>query len=183
MVNISRGRTNDGRAVIIVRSPYHPDFPPRARDLGGKWNPRAEWWWFDARDEAAVRRLLVEIYGTDGTPTETVDVTVSLDAFQLGRSNQFWLLGRLLVSRPARDARVQLGDGVRILSGGFAASGGSRQYPELAPHPGTVLLVRDVPRPLYEQLAGQGVGLYVEQSKASGTTDIPEAFREALKDI
>src|SRR6266436_7053017 len=54
----------DGR--IAVSSPYHPNFPARARSLGGIWDARRHVWVFDAGDHDRVRSLCREIYGTDG---------------------------------------------------------------------------------------------------------------------
>src|SRR5260370_41610397 len=54
----------DGR--IAVRSPYHPNFPPKARSLGGIWDTARGVWVFDAADHDRVRALCREIYGTDG---------------------------------------------------------------------------------------------------------------------
>ena len=53
----------DGR--IAVSSPYHPNFPARARALGGIWNAARRVWVFDAADHDRVRSLCREIYGTD----------------------------------------------------------------------------------------------------------------------
>jgi DNA repair protein RadC len=54
----------DGR--LAVSSPYHPDFPPRARMLGGEWDAVRRLWLFDAGDGDRVRSLCREVYGTDG---------------------------------------------------------------------------------------------------------------------
>ena len=55
----------DGR--IAVRAPYHPNFPARARGLGGTWDAARRVWMFDVRDLDRVKLLCSEIYGTDGT--------------------------------------------------------------------------------------------------------------------
>lgn len=54
----------DGR--IALSSPYHPNFPPRARSLGGIWDTARRVWIFDAGDHDRVRSLCREIYGSDG---------------------------------------------------------------------------------------------------------------------
>src|SRR5215212_9422329 len=48
---------------IAVSSPYHPSFPPRARQLGGTWDAGRLIWLFDPRDEERVRGLCEEVYG------------------------------------------------------------------------------------------------------------------------
>jgi DNA repair protein RadC len=54
----------DGR--IAVSSPYHPNFPARARSLGGVWDAARRVWVFDSADHERVRLLCREIYGADG---------------------------------------------------------------------------------------------------------------------
>ena len=58
----------DGR--LVVNSPYHPNFPARARSLGGDWDPERRVWLFDASDGDRVRTLCREIYGTEGAPSD-----------------------------------------------------------------------------------------------------------------
>lgn len=55
---------------LLVTAVYHPDFPPRARALGGKWDSTAKTWVFPSSAEQEVRKLAIEIYGTDGTPDD-----------------------------------------------------------------------------------------------------------------
>ena len=50
----------DGK--IAVRSPYHPQFPARARQLGGTWDAGRLIWPFDRRDEDRVRALCAEVH-------------------------------------------------------------------------------------------------------------------------
>jgi DNA repair protein RadC len=55
----------DGR--IIVSSPYHPNFPARARTLGGNWDAVRRVWVFDTSERDRVASLCREIYGASGT--------------------------------------------------------------------------------------------------------------------
>jgi DNA repair protein RadC len=55
----------DGR--LAVTAPYHPDFPARARMIGGTWDGDRRVWVFDADDSDRVRTLCQDVYGTDGT--------------------------------------------------------------------------------------------------------------------
>ncbi len=57
----------DGR--IIVSSPYHPNFPARARTLGGDWDAARRVWIFDAGERDRVASLCREVYGGNGTET------------------------------------------------------------------------------------------------------------------
>lgn len=132
--------TNDG-TTVTARTPYHPDFPKKARAIGGKFRGGA--WTFDARDEQRVRDLCREIYGTDGTPVDTVTVRISTSSAP--DESAWWAFGRMIAERRYRDSAVRLGDGVVIVAGGFPQRGGSMKYPRLDAYEGTILEIRDVP--------------------------------------
>jgi hypothetical protein len=140
---------------LKMLSPYNPDLPARARELGGSWDSTAQAWYFDPRDEERVRALALAIYGSDGSgaPVATMDLRVDLDALprtDYPRYQPLWLGGRCVVERRDRDRHVILGDGVVTISGGFTPRGGSRANPSWDADTGTVLEVRDVPVPLGE---------------------------------
>jgi hypothetical protein len=52
---------------LTLNSPYHPDFPARARMIGGTWDGQRHVWRFNAADRGRVETLCREIYGTDGS--------------------------------------------------------------------------------------------------------------------
>lgn len=132
--------TNDG-TTVTARTPYHPDFPKKARAISGKFRGGA--WTFDARDEQRVRDLCHEIYGTDGTPVDTI--TIRIDADNAPNEPTWWAFGRMIAERKYRDSAVRLGNGVVIVDGGFPQRGGSTKRPRLDAYEGTVLEIRDVP--------------------------------------
>ena len=144
-------------AGLWLTSPYHPDAVTRAQQLGGTWDRGRRAWRFAPSQLAAVRQLCRAVYGVDpaGEAPPRVTVRVALDALPhaVVDTGSLYLLGRLLLRRFARDSRVQLGEGVAVVTGGFAPSGGSRQHPRISPLAGTVLQVEDVPRPLAEATA------------------------------
>ena len=140
--------TVDG-GKLTVRSPFHPDWPPAARDLGGDW--RGGVWVFDARDKARVRELAREVYGSDGSPDPAGTVTVRIPVDDVsgergGRPATLYRLGRLIASRYGRDDKPRLGEGVVLVSGGWLGSAGSHNYIQLGPQEGTIVEVRGVPR-------------------------------------
>jgi hypothetical protein len=132
-----------------VESPYHPDWPAQARTLGGRWSGGA--WVFDSRDEGRVRELARDIYGTDGTPDAGGTVTVRIGVSDVrgdrgGRPATLYRYGRKIATRFGRDEEPRLGEGVVLISGGFAGSAGSHNYISLGPLDDTVVEVRDIPR-------------------------------------
>jgi len=131
---------------VTVRSPYHPDWPQRAKALGGRWDPGSKTWRFDPRDLDRAREALFQVYGWDGTyPVEILDTRLLLDGLPGAKLDRLWMFGRLIAERRERDAPVRLGPRVIVVRGGFPPSGGSRKNPSLAPDPITELEVRDVP--------------------------------------
>jgi hypothetical protein len=137
---------------VHVTSPYNVSFINQARSLNGKWDRDQGEWVFDARDEGRVRKLCLWYYGTDGdTAGPLTTLHVSLDG--CGYETDLELGGRVLARRPGRDYRVQLGEGVVLIAGGFPARGGSAKNPCVDPRPGTVLEVRDFPLALARKLA------------------------------
>lgn len=140
---------------VIVESDYSSEFVKGARKLNGKWIGSA--WSFDARNEDRVRKLLLEVYGEDGTGKKADTVTVQLDLSKFENNHvgsyirEVELFGRVLVRRPGRDRDVMLHKSVIIVEGGFPGSGGSMNNPRLNTEEGTVLEVKDVPVKLYEK--------------------------------
>lgn len=168
---------------IRVFSPYNAEFPTRAKELGGRWDASARCWTFDPRDEPAVRSLCREFYGTDGSAPADV-MTIRFDFDKLGlrdmgdlqRSRKFTLGGRMVCERPGRDWRVKLGQGVVLVDGVFAASGGSMKHPALGDLSGVVLEIRDLPRRMVED----AVDIYGEAVDVMAAATPGVARRDAL---
>jgi hypothetical protein len=137
---------------ITTQTPYNPDFPARAKKLGGKWQASTKSWMFDARDEGRVRELVSDIYGTDGDNTgELVDVRVTIKEDWSEWRQGLFLYGKNVARAYGRDSGATIGDGVSIESGqGFTSSGSMKNWRTKALE-GTVFILRDVPRKAFEQ--------------------------------
>ncbi|MBF6333586.1 hypothetical protein [Nocardia transvalensis] len=139
--------TDSGKTT--VQAPYHPNWPSKARALGGEWSGSA--WVFDSRDEDRVRQLARAVYGTDGTTDPAGTVTVRIEVLDVrgergGKPATLWQFGHKIATRFGRDEEPRLGNGVVLVTGGFKRSAGSHNYIELGPLPNTYVEVRDVPR-------------------------------------
>ena len=124
---------NINESVLTVHSPYNPDFPARAKRLGGKWNAGAKAWTFDTRDEERVRALCRKVYGEDGSPiaeTVTVRVTVNQEWYVYGGG--LYLMGRELCYARGRDSGAKLGPGVVLLAGEVLSGGSVKNWRTLA---------------------------------------------------
>jgi hypothetical protein len=165
-VTLTRQGMTDGSTKLKLVTPYSPTVPADCKAIGGKWNATVKAWLFDERDANRVRDLCVKHFGIDplAEPDEAPElVTVRLEpsAFSISGS-EWWMFGREIVSRPGRDSRVRLGEGVIVVSGSFPSTGGSRNNPAIfnihsQDTEGLVLEVRDVPRPLFDQAISERV--------------------------
>ncbi len=142
---------------VKVESPYDLKFVHAAKGLGGRWGGGV--WTFDARDEEAVRRLAVEIYGTDGS--DAPPVTVRVPVGQARYEREWRVAGMTLVMRPGRDMPVRFGPGVVVVEGGFASSGGSVKNPDINAKEGTVVEVRDVSPGVARKIVAEAPGAVI----------------------
>jgi len=131
---------------LTMTSPYHPDFPARARKLGGRWDGGRKLWVFDARDLERVKELCRDTFGTNGIDLDVATVTLMVTFNKSSYTNDMacFVAGRQVARVYDQDGGVALGRGVIIINGGFS-SAGSRKNPTLAVAAGTVIEVRDVP--------------------------------------
>ncbi|HAM57562.1 MAG TPA: hypothetical protein DCQ64_19975 [Candidatus Rokubacteria bacterium] len=130
-------------SVLRVVAPYNSNFVAAAKRLGGKWSDGA--WTFDARDDARVRALCVETYGTDGQTSDLVTLRIAWSERSAAAQDVVSVRGRTIARATGRDSGAKLGDGIVVLAGGFG-SGGSHKNWETTVWDGTVVLVRDFPR-------------------------------------
>lgn len=131
---------------VCVDSPYHPDFPTRAKKLGGKWEPASRRWCFDIRDVDRVAGMCRDIFGTDGESPETLEtITVRLTCKGTSASaSGIYFAGRSVCYATGRDSGAKLSEGVILLSG-RVKSGGSMKNWTTEITAGTVLEIRDIP--------------------------------------
>lgn len=137
---------------IKAYSPYNPDLPKRARNLGGKWNGAC--WVFDYRDEKRVRELYIEIYGTDGSIATGDLVTLRVTTKDFANETLYWyadkaglyFAGRSIAYATGRDSGARLSEGVILIKGGFTSGGSMKNWETKAKSCETIFELRDVPR-------------------------------------
>lgn len=111
----------------------------RFKALGGKWNEPSRVWVFDQRDEARVRAVVEDVFGSLESSGRLVTVRWQVS----DRYNPARLAGRVIAERRGRDEDVRLGAGVVIVSGEFPSRGGSRNNPALGSS-SVIVEIRDV---------------------------------------
>lgn len=169
MIQIEKVKMTDGSEKLKLSSPYHPDLPARAKALGGKFSGEKKAWYFDVRDEARVRQLAVEIYGTDGETSETVTLRVTFPQGWREAKDAVFVAGRCLARAYGRDSGAKLGAGVVLLKGDIDSGGSMRNW---VTHidPGSVFEIRDVPRQAAEgavQISSEAMQVEIVDSRVA----------------
>lgn len=143
MQTVNIKKTEDGK--LLAYSPYNPNLPPKAKQLGGRWN--GECWTFDSRDEERVKELYVNIYGTDGeiASGDLITVKAEFKEKEAELHGGIFVGGRLLATAFGRDSGVKLGSGIIILEGNFYSGGSMKNWKTIVSE-GTVFEIRDIPR-------------------------------------
>jgi hypothetical protein len=151
-------KSSDQRTVA-VQTPYLPAFVTAARRVGAEWDSLQRAWIFDVRDEADARDLCIRHFGTDGSgPVELVTLRCEYPDGQSVRHGPIRVAGREVATASGRDSGARLGRGIKILCGNFRSGGSVKNWTTSADE-GTVVLVRDVPKPLADRyLAAQAAG-------------------------
>lgn len=135
--------------TMMVKSEYNAKFVKKAQNLQGKWEK--PYWIFPKENEEPVRNALLEIYGEDGNPCETVSVDIHLDKYRYG--NELKLDSLLIASRIYRDYSVKLANNAIVIAGEFCPSGGSRNNPAVTHESGTIVRVKDLPISIYSRVS------------------------------
>jgi len=130
--------------IISVQSPYNPEIPKAAKNIGGNWNGTE--WCFDIRDESRVEEVYRNIYGEWDTDTDentvTVQITATDDIFT-SKCGVFFG-GRQIAWATGWDSGASLGNGVICIDGG-AYSGGSVKNWKTCIDEGSVFEIKDFP--------------------------------------
>lgn len=157
---MNKVKVEERNGELQVFTPYSNEFVAKARSAGGKWSSSRTCWVFDARSIAVVKEILIDCYGTDGSPCELVSIRITAkdDIFVTCNSVEFF--GRTIARANGRDSGARVGDGVAILSGSID-SGGSRANWKTIIAGATVFIVHDMPKTVLDyNFDGWDVELY-----------------------
>jgi len=134
-------KSRDGKELFVT-CPYSDKFVAGAKKLDGKfvkeqkddpypylrknYSKTIKYWVFLPQNEEALRKLCIDIFGTDGdTTNELVTVKTTIKAECTRKPVSFH--GRTLASAWGRDNGARLGEDVALLDG-IITSGGSTKY-------------------------------------------------------
>ena len=139
----------NGKDYLFVKTPYHPEYPKIARQLGGLWQPITRRWAFDPRNEERVREAVVKIYGTDGTDVDLVTIRYQL-TYKDYNKRSLYIAGRMVARRKYPGQRIEIGDGVIVINGEFHDRG------RLLDGENVEIEMKDVPRLMAEKWVEKG---------------------------
>jgi hypothetical protein len=145
---------------IVVRSPYHADFPRAARSLDGDWDAYARTWIFPASQEGSVRQLCLDTFGTDGRTSDQVTLRVKW-------TEDAWILAKDLTIAGVQVARIfsnksgaKFPKCVNVVAGEIT-SDGSRKKPHIAIESDTIIEIRGVARKAVSDLDVDGASIEI----------------------
>ena len=123
-------KVSETAETIVTATPYNYDFIEEAHLLDGKWSAAHKTWTFDLKDKAKVFEVLRKIfcYSPEDSSGETYDVRFRANILE-SKGSEEMLCGMVIARRGYRDSAVKLHPNVRLISGEFGSSGGSRNHP------------------------------------------------------
>lgn len=145
-------RVQDDKAYIS--SPFNQDFIHKIHSIGSaKWERKLQAWSVPVNELENVKKMLREVYGTDGSENSepkvtvklTIDDDVDLDDFQEDPMTMT-LFGREIMRAYSRDSGVKVAPDVTVV--GDYGSGGSRNHPTIWFGKGAEIYVYKVPESL-----------------------------------
>ncbi len=134
---------------LMVFTPYCHYFVADAKKSGGKWDAVNNCWSFDSRSAGIVREILIDNYGTDGSPCELVSIIITAKNKIFGLRRSIEILGRTIARASGRDSGANVGEGVALIKGAIR-SGGSVKNWETVIDSGTELIVHDMPKTIMD---------------------------------
>lgn len=129
---------------IGVLCPYTPYFTKRAKRLSGIWHDALKLWVFDAILLVEVKKALMAVYLTDGSPCETTAIKITANGTLSKTRGPVTLNGFAVASAFGKTSGSKPCAGVALISGKIH-SGGSMKYWETIVDDGATFILSDMP--------------------------------------
>lgn len=138
--------------VASVYTPYNPDFVRKIKGIGGaKWNGSKKCWTIPDFAVEAAREIMCDVYGySDITTNETVTLKITVNEEIRNTRDDICLFGKTLAHATGRDSGARVGDDVAYVAG-EATSGGSRNSWDSVVSAGSVIILSNVNKTVYEK--------------------------------
>lgn len=143
-------KIKDGMADVYT--PYNPYFVRKIKGIGGtKWVSSEKCWRVPEAAIEAVREMMKDVYGySDVMQNETVTLKVTFNEEVRECQDDIVLFGKVLARVYGRDSGAKIGEDVAFIKGG-AGSGGSVKNWESYIREGSVVILSNVNKSLYER--------------------------------
>ena len=150
----------DNKAYIYT--PYSPEFVARIKNIGGrKWESSLKCWSVPSVAVDSIRKIMMEVFKeTDEIPAEKVDVQVTFHKEKWGAREAYMLFGKSISIATGRDSGARVGDDVEIVKGSVSSGGSAKNWASIVDE-GSVVILRNVSKPLLESFEGED-GISVE---------------------
>ena len=137
----------DDKAYIFT--PYNSNFIKKVKGIGkARWNGAERCWTVPKTEIDIVRQFMMETYGeTDQTDdTEKVSVKVTFTEEARACLGSIVLFGKTVATAFGRDTGAKIGDDVTLMTGKVKSGGSARNWVTIV-EAGTVVKIRNVPKP------------------------------------
>lgn len=140
----------NGKAKLFT--PYNPIFVSKIKGIGSaKWNRDDKCWTVPEDNIEEAREIMRSAYGAaDDDVAETVKVKVTVLECVWADCRPYTLMGKVLSKAYGRDSDAKPGEDVAYISG-YCRSGGSAKNWESQVDKGSVIVLNNVNKTLYEK--------------------------------
>ena len=145
----------DGRASIYT--PFNRDFVAAIKsNIGGrKWDADNKCWTVPEEALPQVRQIMMDVYGETDLPDAGGSVTVKVTFKEEWsvRCDDVVIFKKVLASARGRDSGARPGDDVTYLEGEPTSGGSRANWKSIVPE-GCVILLRHVPKSVWDRFGG-----------------------------
>ena len=138
--------------IADLYTPYNPDFIRRIKGIGGaKWSAGEKCWQIPADAVDAAREIMKDVYGySDTSENETIKIKVTVNEEIWESRKPVVLFGKVISMAYGRDSGAKVGEDVSYING-RANSGGSSQHWKSIVESGSILILSNVNKNLFEK--------------------------------
>ncbi|HHT0027483.1 hypothetical protein GW952_08940 [Klebsiella michiganensis] len=165
---------------IIAYTPFNRDFIDEAKMIGGRFNSDEKAWAFDPRYENELKKILIKIFGTDGSSVSNVTVRVTVLNDISEYNAPIIIAGREIAHASGRDSGAKPGTGIIFIER-KPQSGGSVKNWTTVLKAGTIFDIQDLPETALHMLSEVDRISYEIQSEPEDPYIINAKIEELIK--
>lgn len=163
---------------IYAFTPFNRDFIDEAKLIGGKFDSEHKAWHFDASYSKELSAVLINIFGTDGSATNTATVRITVKSEIKEYCGPVIICGREIAKASGRDSGARAGSGVVFIEKKPQSGGSVKNWATLL-EVGTVFDVLDFPATALTMLSE----IYQISFEVMGDSSENECIAEKIKKL